>query len=219
MSEPNVERDKKIDERFPGNSYTQIKPRPQDAVKTPEAGGTVKKVTGKVKERKKTIGERIADNFLATDKKNVKDHLIFDWLIPGLKNAIIDTVRMVLFGDYEDRSYRGRRDDDRGVRRVPYNSIFDDKRRDDRGSYPRNSRQPAELVFDSRADAKQTLSIMREYIRDYGKATVKDLYSIVDMPTEFPMTRCGWYDLDDAAIVETIEGYVLKMPRVEVFDK
>lgn len=200
--------------KFPANNYTDIKPRAKEGEKV---------VKGKVHERKQTFGERIADNFLAADGAEIKERFIFDWLIPGIKTIVEDLVHMLLYGDGgspDIRRSRGKSE----VRKVPYNSIYDGRRRADDEYIPRKRTRTPELIFDRRADAEQVLSGMNEYIDDYGSASMKDFYSIasevseglIDIPTDFQMTKWGWYDLTGAAVIHVRGGYMLQMPKAEV---
>ena len=219
--------DEKLREEFPGNSYTSIKPRKESDV--PEkVEGKNKDNKGRVREKKRTVGERIADSFLATDKEEVREHLIFDWFIPGIKTIIEDLIHMILYGDASRGDGRiRRRDGESSLRRVNYNSIYDDRRRrDDEYISRRGSRKP-ELTFDRRSDAEQVLSGMSELIEDYGRATMKDFYNLVsevtygeiDIPTEYTMTRYGWSNLSAASITHVRDGYLLRMPRAEVIER
>ncbi len=203
--------------KFPANNYTDIKPRPK---KDTIAG------KGKVREKKKTVGERIADDFLATDGEELKEHFIFDWLIPGIKTIVEDIVHMLLYGSGSRGDIRRERGESR-IRRTPYNSIYDGRRRQNDEYVSRKGTRQPELIFDYRADAEQVLSGMNEYIDDYGSATIKDFYSIVstvsegviDVPTDFAMTKWGWYDLTEASVVHVRGGYLLKMPKAEVIGR
>lgn len=215
--------DEKLREEFPGNSYTDIKPRKQDDIPNNSEGEKKKK--GRVHDRKKTVGERIADSFLATDKEEIREHLLFDWFIPGIKTIVEDIVHMILYGDAVRGDGRIRRDrGESSLRRVSYNSIYDEKRRrDDEYISRRGSRRP-ELTFDRRSDAEQVLSGISELIDEYGRATMKDFYNIVsevtygdiDIPTDYTMTRYGWTNLSAASVVHVRDGYLLKMPKAEV---
>ena len=218
--------DEKLREEFPGNSYTDIKPRKEDDISKKPSDD--KKNKGRVHDRKKTVGERIADSFLATDKEEIREHLLFDWFIPGIKTIVEDIVHMILYGDAARGDGRIRRDrGESSLRRVSYNSIYDEKRRrDDEYISRRGSRRP-ELTFDRRSDAEQVLSGVSELIEEYGQATMKDFYNIVsevtygdiDIPTDYTMTRYGWTNLSAASVVHVRDGYLLKMPKAEVIGR
>ena len=210
------------EENLPGNSYTKISPKNPDP-KKPDKPGKDKK--GRVSEKKKTVGERIADNFLATDGEEIREHVLFDFLIPGIKNIIEDIVHMILFGGRSDSRISRDRGESR-PRYVEYHRADERRKRDDEYISRRGTRHP-ELIFTRRSDAEQVMSGMMECIEDYGKATLKDFYNIVfevsegeiDIPTDYTMTRYGWYDLKTARVTHVREGYLLQMPKTEVIGR
>lgn len=196
-------------DRFPSNSYTKIKPKTAVGAQDEKVTKVVK---GKVKEKKKTFGEKLADAFIATDRKDIKEYFLFDVLIPGAKQAVEDLVHMILFNDKRTTKIQRKNGESR-IRRVNvgYNSIFDDARS---GTSARSNGLRTDLVFDSRIDAEEVLEAVQDRIEEYGFATMKYYYSLADMPTEHPMTKWGWRDVSEARISKTQEGYVLQMPRV-----
>ena len=218
-------KEKSADKKFPPNNYTDIKPLHKDPIQSLQKDGE-KVAKGKVREKKRTVGERIADNFLATDGSELKEHFIFDWLIPGIKTIVEDLVHMILYGtgaSNDIRRERGRSE----VRRLPYNSIYDGRRKNDE-YIPRRGNRTPELIFDYRNDAEQVLSGINEYIDDYGSASMKDFYSIVsevsegriDIPTDFQMTQWGWYDVSTASVSQVRGGgWLLRMPKAEVIKR
>lgn len=213
-------------EEFPGNSYTKIKRKPPGESKSKEAVPSPTEKKGRVHEKKKTIGERIAENFLATDREEIQDHVLFDFLVPGIKTIIEDIVHMILFGSGADSRIIRERGESR-PRYVSYDKKYDERRRrNDEYITHRASRRP-ELTFDRRSDAEQVLSGMFEFIDDYGQVTLKDFYNIVadvtdgniSVSTDYTMTRYGWRDLSAAAIVAVRGGYLLKLPRADVVER
>jgi hypothetical protein len=193
------------DEKLPGNSYIK---KEENKEKT-----RTDKPVAKGKEKKRTVTEKLMENLLATTKKDVRDYIIFDWAIPTFKTMIEDTVHLLLFGERSRGSIRRDRGESR-IRHFPYDRSYDG---DDRGRdeyIPRRSRQP-ELIFDTRGEAEDVLDAMYDILRDYKRVSMKDLYSLADMPTDYTMTYWGWYDLRDASVVKVREGFALKMPRAE----
>ena len=99
------------DERFPSNDYTRITPREPSSQKKQRDEAPKKP---KAKEKKKTFGERIADNFLNLDHEKLKEHLLFDWLFPEIIATFDDILRVIFFGDRNGGPRRRRRDRDSG---------------------------------------------------------------------------------------------------------
>lgn len=209
-----VDKDK-LKEKFPSNNYTEIKPREEIA---PEE---TSKKKHRAKEKRKTFGERIAENFLNLDREQIRERLLFDWLFPEIISTIDDILRMIFLGDRAGGSRRGRRDRDRRSGYTSYNSIYDEKRRDRDYDSPDPTRQNfrrIRLEFYERDDADEVLDEMRESLEesDSGWVTVKELYSLSDLPTNSAMYKWGWRDLEDCIITRQGDNYILEMPKAEV---
>lgn len=192
-----------------GNSYTDIRPR--EDIKAPE----VNKKKVKAKEKKRTFGERIAENFLNLDYEGIKDRLLFDWLFPEIIATAGDILRMIFFGDRNG----GPRSSRRGERRSGYNSIYDERRRErERDDPTRQNFRRIKFELDTREDAEEILDELRESLEESsgGFVTVKELYSLADMPTNYAMNSWGWFDLEDCLITRDRDSWILEMPKAEV---
>lgn len=197
-------------EKYPSNSYRNISPNSGKSSTekrkdlTPVAQGT---------EKKKSIRERLTDSFLATNGEDIKERVIFDWVIPGIKNILEDIVHMLLFGDGVVRNS----DRSRGERRLlrkEYNKYYDDDRKKSESSFESKSKNP-ELTYSSRAEAQNVLNKMLDILDEYNRVTVKDLYSISKMPTDFAMSNWGWRDLTGSKPIPYGDRWLLKLPKSE----
>ena len=198
--------------RFPSNSYSSIKPVAR-AKAAPEEEPT-KVIQGNAKPKKKTIGERIADAFIATDSKDIKEYFLFDVLIPGLKRGVEDFIHMLLYNDKKAGRVTRSRGESR-IRRVEYNSLYDRRRDDDEMLSSRIRSQKKDLIFETREDAEEVLDMVADRIEDSGFATLKYLNAISGMPTDWTQSNWGWRSAAGASIVQGRGGYVLKMPKLE----
>lgn len=207
------------EQKFPSNNYTQIKPREEIAKAGDKQADDKPKKKIRAKEQRKSFGERIADNFLNMDHEQIRDRLIFDWLFPEIISTIDDILRMIFFGDRNGGSRRGRDRDRRGY--TSYNSIYDERRRERERDAPDPTRQNFKrirLEFYDRDDAEEVLDDLRESLEESssGWVTVKELYSLADLPTNSTMYKWGWYDLEDCRVERKGDNYVLEMPKAEV---
>ena len=169
-------------------------------------------VSGRVKE--KSLAEKAGDVFLSEDTRTVKNYILWDVLIPAIKNSIADVIiggiEMALFG-----STRGRRSSaNGGTSRVNYTSYSRDDRRDLGSrrvvSVDRTSRYDyGNIILDSRGDAEEVISSMEDLIRDYGEATVADLNSLVGITGKFVDNKWGWTDCRDFHVSRSGRGYIL----------
>lgn len=175
-------------------------------------------VTTNVVAKEKRVKSKFAEAFLGEDVSSVKDYIIFDVIIPAIKNTIVDgitnTVEMI-FG-VSPRKGKGR---DRDY--VSYASYYKSDRRDRRrNDYDdRDSRYDyRDLAFTSRVDADEVLANLRDLVEDYGKASVADLYDLCGITGTFQDHKYGWYDLRGVRVVHVRDGYEIDLPRVRPLD-
>ena len=72
------------------------------------------------------------------------------------------------------------------------------------------------LAFRTREDAHDVLHDLEDtYLDIYGYATVRDLYSLADIPTNWVMNSWGWYDLEGVTIEQKGDDWILTMPPAE----
>ena len=215
-----------MDERerkYPGNSYSS-KAVLKNGDPPPEK--KIEKVaTGRVSSQKKSLGKKFAETFLAADMQSVTRHIVFDVLIPEIKNMLSDMIRgstnMMLFGDrrgnYTDR--------DRGVSyvRTDYGSRFnrggraDDRDREPPRPHARNIVD--DIVFDTRLEAEEVLDNMISLLKQYNVVSVKDLYGFSGIPSNYTHDKWGWFDLSEATVDRVSTGYLLKLPKPQVIDQ
>ena len=75
-----------------------------------------------------------------------------------------------------------------------------------------------DFYFESRQDAEAVLGRMMEYVADYGRATVGDLYSLVSMNPSITHERYGWTDLRGVSVLYTSDGFVIDFPNGVYFN-
>lgn len=172
--------------------------------------------------RKKGLGEKFSETFLQSDIQSVKNNVLFDILIPAAKDMFSDMVRGLvdglLYGDRRgSRTYR-----DRGTSKVyrKYDDYYDDRpsNRRHESDYAFSKPIVEDLLFKTRADAEEVLSNAIEYIEEYERISVKDLYAYAGRKTDFTKQKYGWYDLSSASVDRIREGYLLRLPKPVVID-
>ena len=167
--------------------------------------------TGHVK--KKTVLDKAGDVFLSEDARSVGEYIIYEVIIPTLKNGIADVIiggiEMALFG-----SSRGRRSRNGGGKIVDYASYSSDSRRNISNYRMANTNHSNRYDFndvylDSRGDAEEVIASMEDLVRDYGEATVADLKSLVGITGRPIDNKWGWTDCRDFHVSRSGRGYVL----------
>ena len=171
-------------------------------------------VSGKVKKKEKPVHKKLSEAVLAEDVKDVKSYLVWDVLIPALKDTVSDLVKRgidaMLYGNgkspnierHGNASYRkyqaasekrGTRSTARYNRRAAFD--FDD------------------IVLEDRRDAEAVLERLIDYTVEYEMASVADFYELVDFPTTYIDNKYGWNDLRDTRVIRVRDGYILDLPK------
>lgn len=160
---------------------------------------------------KKSVSKRLAENFIKEDVKDIKNYILMDVIIPGIKNVVLDMLSMAFFGETRSRD-RSRRDD-RGYysysskyRSSSSNSSSRDRDRrydrDDKADY-RN------IILRERDDAEEIINQLCYRIRETGKATVGDLFDLLDIAGRYVDNDWGWTSERDIGIRRVSSGYLI----------
>lgn len=172
--------------------------------------------TGKVEAKKPSIKSKLADVFLSEERGNVGQYLIFDVLIPAIKDTVCNLGHAAL-----DRSFygEGRRYTNQSRTGSTYNYS---------SYYKPNYSQPSDryahvnhegvfrfdtIEFGMRAEAQEVLDCLVMRIVDSDYATVADLYDLIGRTADFTMERWGWYNLDTAYVTNVRGGFVIRLPK------
>ena len=77
------------------------------------------------------------------------------------------------------------------------------------------------LLFNTQEDAYDVLYDLKDTLLENieGYATVRDLYSLADMPTNWAMNSWGWYDLKGVTIEQKGDEWILIMPPAVAIDQ
>lgn len=175
--------------------------------------------TGKVTIRKRSGARRFADLFLAEDIGNVKEYIVFDLLIPAIKDMIVNminnTTELLAYG----RVRNGSKTQTKASSYISYNNYSSYSRPQQRPEPSRVGTSLDDIIFESRAEAELVLDNLRECIDLYDSVTVHDFLDAVGMSgdnkyTNYTQNNYGWTDLRDAYVTRVREGFLIVMPRV-----
>jgi hypothetical protein len=186
----------------------------QQEENTVEKKKTGKVISGTARVKKKNEIQKFADVFISEDAGNVKDYILMDLLIPGLKKltvSIIKSAAEIIFGE----TGLDRRSDSGG--RAPYVSYNDySRRREDRRteSRARTGYRFEDVILETRGEAERVLDILHEKLAEYGTVSVAELYEAVGLSSEYTDYNYGWTKLRDAEPSRVMGGgYTLNLPR------
>lgn len=173
-----------------------------------------KVIDGTAKTRKKSLTKRFIETFFTESATDVKSYLIFDVLIPAVKDTVVDLitkgVEMLFFGE----SSRSSKKKSSGTY-VSYGASY---RQDKTERLPPSSREPRktidDIVFETRGDAEKVLDTLSEALSVYGSVSVADFYDLADISAEWTDNNFGWTDLRGARVLRTRGGgYTIDMPK------
>ena len=184
----------------------------------PEERKVEKVVNGPVRQRKKPIGKKLAETFVAEDVQEVKTYIFSDVIVPAVKDTLSEMVKqaidMILYGNTKT----GRRDKPYG--RVSYSSYYD---RDERKDRARGRNQPTrefyDIVLDSRAEAEEVLDSLRDIVDQYGQASLADYHDLCGVTGSYTDNKYGWTDLTRVSVsLVRGQGYVVDLPKAVLLD-
>lgn len=209
-----------MDTNYPSNSHVskakkQVQEVPEKKVE--------KVISGTAKTKKKSEIHKFADIFKAEDVGNVKDYIIYEYIIPNVRLAISDilisTVQIFFGGGGSvGRSKRSGLTD--RVSYKSYDKMYDRREKDRRPSYGGRSDYYGtdDIILDSRAEAEEVIDSMNDVIEQYKHVTVADLCEFVGIRSNYTDTKYGWTDLTKANVVRVRDGYLLKLPKAYQVD-
>lgn len=173
-------------------------------------------IKGVAKERQKSAGRQFVENFVNEDANTIKTHVLFDIVVPTLKDMISNgfqaALDMLLYGNVQERgniSSRGRR---AGGGQTNYAAISQQK---SNKKYSEGRSQICnDILFEERADAVVVLDELNESIEKYGYVSCYDLYDAAGLSCDYTLKNWGWYDLGSATVIRTRDGdYVINLPK------
>lgn len=173
-------------------------------------------VNGKVTKKKKGIGSKIS-TVLFDDNNvgDVKEYVIFDVIVPAVKNAISNAITggidMLLFGERRSDSSRSR--DSRGY--TSYSSRSTNRRDSSRRDYRHSSVfEFDDILLPTKIDATSVIDNMFNILDEYGVVSVADYYALVGEPSNYQMNAWGWENLGNVYVQRTRTGeYKIVLPK------
>lgn len=173
-------------------------------------------VTGKIIEKKKPLARKFASTFINEDIGSVKEYILFDLLIPGIRDTIYDIINkgaeMLI---YPKGRPSNKRISSYGGTYVSYNNYSKSSSMRPSESYRgRSSCDFNDIIIESRQEAESVIDTLIDIIERYGQATVTDLYDCLNISrNNYTDSNFGWKDLRGAKIVPVRHGYMLDLPR------
>lgn len=178
---------------------------------------------GEVKQKRNIAGEFIDAIVNESDGTPRTEYIYKKVIVPAISKTIFDIcknvanaflggVELVLFGG---RSASSRSSPSEGYRYsyVDYTKPSYTNTSYQNTSPPKVKESPDSLLFDYEEDAKSTRDKMLDLIDACGRASIADLYAMLEKPSSYTDDNYGWDDLRTATIVNTRNGWLLRFPR------
>ena len=182
-----------------------------------------KVIQGNAVTRKKSFGRKLGETFLAEDVSNVKNYLLFDVIIPAVKDTIVNVVTngisAFVYGDTKSRPTRfgAKSYGYGGSNYTSYSSVS--RNRPPEGSFRAgrdygdpmgNDKEP---IVELKSDAEYVLDGLSECIDRFDQATVGDLYDLLGFDSSHTDYKWGWVDLSTATVRKVSDGWLIDLPR------
>ena len=175
----------------------------------------IKQVTS-AKTKPQGLGKKFLDTFISEDVEDVKSYVIFDVIIPNVKDGIMDLLNMMFFGDTGRRRRGGYYTNEKTSYSAYYKSDRDRERR--KNEPRRRSCDVPEIIVDTRMDANDVIEEMNNLIDEYDSVSVADLNQIVGITGSYTDEHYGWYDISSVRIRRANGGYLIDLPRPKPID-
>lgn len=148
---------------------------------------------------KETLGQKFSKFFVKEDMADIKDYIIFDLIIPGIKDAFFDTLQMIFYGNRSRRASSGSYRSEKisySAHYKPYSEARREDRRDNR--YETKKMDYRNIILSSRVEAEDLVAQMKQRIKEYGMVSIAEMFDMLDRPSNnYNDDNWGWTDERD----------------------
>jgi hypothetical protein len=168
---------------------------------------------------KKSAGRKFVDTFIQEDAEDIKSYVVFDVIIPGIKNLILDMVEMAFFGSTSaskrDRSKSGEPTNYRSYYGGSTRSTRERRESRDRGAARRADRDDKldyqNIILRYREDAENIIDEMRYRIKKTGSCSIAELFDLIGEAGSWNDNNWGWTDERDICLRRVSNGYLISV--------
>ena len=165
----------------------------------------------KARVKRESTARKVVGEIIKEDARSVGETVLWDVVIPTVKNLISDTVtrgiESMLYGDSRPRS-RNNYSDYSGYSR-PKGSRDRPVERRERRSSRQAEPERNEIIFDTRSDANDVIDRMSDIIDQYGQASLADLNALIGASSNFIDDNWGWTDMGSFNVRQVRDGFML----------
>ena len=200
---------------YRGNSHRESTPEPKRETRAPIISAPPHRV------ERSTWG-RFLDVFAGEDARWVGTSVLFDVVVPAVKDLIYEVVTegtsRRLYGDSTPRNPRR-------SQHTPYNQVsrreFATERRPELDRRDRALHDFSSLIFRNAGEATTIADHLYSLVDQYGVATVNDFYEAAGITGDFADSNFGWsgvQGLRGTRVRRVRDGYILEVPRPRPID-
>jgi hypothetical protein len=205
---------------FPANS------RKAEAANEPRKVEPVTSATLEV--RKKGLGRKFKDTFVVGDARTTRDYVIFDVIIPSVRDMMFDAVQgafqRMIYGE-SAKTRPGGMGGYSNVGHVNYAGMSSSPKPGSRTAQrPQPERQLSrmsrarnefdELIIPDRHGAEEVIERMYDILSQYGSVSIADLYELTGLASSHTDIKWGWTQLRGAKAVRLRQGgFLLDLPE------
>lgn len=166
----------------------------------------------KARVKRESTAKKIVGEIIREDARSVGETVLWDVIIPTVKNLISDTVTrgiesMLYGGDSRPRS-RSSYSDYSGYSR-PKGTRDRPAERRERRSARHAEPERNEIIFDTRSDANDVIDRMSDLIDQYGQVSLADLNALIGASSNFIDDNWGWTDMGSFDVRQVRDGFML----------
>lgn len=165
----------------------------------------------KARVKRESTARKVVGEIIKEDARSVGETVLWDVIIPTVKNLISDTVtrsiESMLYGDSRPRS-RNNYSDYSGYSRQKGGRDRPVERRE-RRSARQAEPERNEIIFDTRSDANDVIDRMSDIIDQYGQASLADLNALIGASSNFIDDNWGWTDMGSFNVRQVRDGFML----------
>lgn len=166
----------------------------------------------KARVKRESTAKKVVGEIIREDVRSVGETVLWDVIIPTVKNLISDTVTrgiesMLYGGDSRPRS-RSSYSDYSGYSR-PKGTRDRPAERRERRSARHAEPERNEIIFDTRSDANDVIDRMSDLIDQYGQVSLADLNALIGASSNFIDDNWGWTDMGSFDVRQVRDGFML----------
>lgn len=199
-------------ESFKSNSH---KSKNEEQIRRPK----IKAPVAKAKTQKKPLRRKMKDIFISSDATNAKEYLIYEIIVPSIKETIVSVGNNALELIFGVSSKKKKNSSGEPSYAAFYKSSKSSSEKRDVYSFKSSNRYSNDdVIFETRGDAEDVLDVLVEALDAYGNVTVADFKDAIGVTGDFIDNKWGWVDLKDATIKRVRNGYLLILPEPIAID-